>query len=149
MEGSGMKQFFKIALGGACALALVMTFALGRSTPPAPVVAADPPGFDETWNDSVKIVELKTADMKNTYRQIDMAKAADASSLPRSVASERVMPDAPAKMPPVVRVHDADDERPAVKRKRERHASVERNVCTRHHMRKIEINGGKSWRCKR
>lgn len=26
---------------------------------------------------------------------------------------------------------------------------VEQNVCTRHHMRKVVIRGGKSWRCRR
>jgi hypothetical protein len=142
-----VKQFFKIALGGAGALALVITFALGRS--PAPVVAAtEPSRFEDSWNDSVKVVELTSAAAKNSMRQIDMGRVADSSPLPGSVTTERVVPDAPAKMPPVVRIHDADDEKPAARRKRQRHASVERNICTRHGKRKVETHGGRSWRCR-
>jgi hypothetical protein len=74
---------------------------------------------------------------------------AAAQDLPRVVPVERVVPDAPAKVPPVLLI-DEDAERPAAPRKKrslERRAEVS-NVCTRHGKKKVEINGGKSWRCR-
>ncbi|HET9538085.1 MAG TPA: hypothetical protein VFP43_22520 [Mesorhizobium sp.] len=130
-----MKQFLKIALGGACALALVMTFAIGRTTPPpAPVVAADPPGFAETWNDSVKVVELKTADMKHAYRQIDLSKT-------QEITTERITPDAPAKVPPIIPHITVAKVQPV-------ESKPERNICTRHRMQKVWVSKYK-WRCKK
>jgi hypothetical protein len=140
-----VKQFFRIALGGAAALALVVTFAVGRSSPP--VVAAEAaPHFEETWIDAAKSVELKTADVKNSIRQIDLGKVAEPSSLPKPVANERIVPNAPAKMPPVVRV----DDEPAARRPRraERHASEGNNLCTRHKRHKVWVSKYR-WRCRR
>ena len=103
---------FKIIMGFCAMAALLMMFAIHRI-----------PVAENTRN--VKNVELKTAD---TVRVINMSKAEE----PKPIITERVVPDFPAKAPPII-VMESDDD----------------GICTRHHMRKVYIRNGKSWRCRR
>jgi hypothetical protein len=57
------------------------------------------------------------------------------------LVTERVVPDAPVAEPPVAK----EGPQPAAKRV----AETESNVCTRHKLRKVITNGGRSWRCRR
>jgi hypothetical protein len=74
--------------------------------------------------DNVKNVELKTAD---TVRIINMSKAEE----PKPTITERIVPDVAVKAPPIIVMESDDDD-----------------ICTRHHMRKVYIRNGKSWRCR-
>ena len=65
---------------------------------------------------------------------------------PKPVVTERVVPDAPGREPPVAKVDEEATERPAVRRMRQ--ARAESNVCTRHNMRKVMV-GKYRWRCRR
>jgi hypothetical protein len=134
-----MKQFYKIGLGGAAVMALAITFAIGRTSPAAPV---DPYANDFTNPITQQWADRFEAAVREKYN------IAAAQDLPRVVPVERIVPDAPAKVPPVLLI-DEDAERPAAPRKKrslERRAEV--NICTRHGKKKVEINGGKSWRCR-
>jgi hypothetical protein len=132
-----VKVFVKIAFGGAAALALVITVAIGRSTLPvtgAPPAAAEAK-TDERWANDFETAVLKKTDR---FRQIDTTKTAVASPEPATVATERILPDAPGKMPPVVLVDR--EEKPA--------ARAESNVCTKHKMHKVWVSKY-SWRCRK
>jgi hypothetical protein len=74
---------------------------------------------------NLKNVEPKTAD---TVRIINMSKAEE----PKPTITERIVPDFPVKAPPSIVLESDDDD-----------------ICTRHHMRKVYIRNGKSWRCRR
>ena len=140
-----MNVFVKVGFGGAALLALAVTFAIGRSPPPPVVADAEPVRFDDTWIDATKTVELKNADVKNSIRQIELGKVTELSTLPKTVAAERVVPDAPAKMPPVIPLND----QPAAQRPRHAEArSEESNLCTRHKMHKVWVSKYK-WRCRK
>ena len=138
-------------LGGAAIFALMMVFAIQRLPgetipPPAPVPVQAEARFDAAWSDSFQTAVAKKQDK---VRQIEMAVATD----PKLIPTERIMPDAPAKVPPVVLVKE-EEERPAVRHRRHhriRVASVdtESNVCVRHKMHKVYTRGGKSWRCRK
>jgi len=124
-----VRVFLKAGLGGAAALALVLTFALGRTVPP-PVVAAampDEPGFVEIWNDSAASMALKNAEVA-----------------PRMIPLIKIEPTpAPVVLPtPVIKPNKSSEK----SRPRER-VVEERNICTKHHMRKVYR--GRSWRCRR
>ena len=134
-----MKQFYKIGLGGAAVMALAITLAIGR-----PVAKAE----DQYANDFTNPITQQWADRFEAAVREKYSIAA-AQDLPRVVPIERVVPDVPAKVPPVLLI-DEDAEKPAAPRKKrslERRAEVS-NVCTRHGKKKVEINGGKSWRCR-
>jgi hypothetical protein len=75
-----------------------------------------------------------------------------------TVAQIRMIPlekPEPPKPLPLVRPEGKDpDGEPAeseheLRRKAKREESHPRNICERHHMRKVETNGGRSWRCRR
>jgi len=129
-----MRQFLKIGLGGAASLALVITFAVGRSPSPA----QDRRAF-EAWAERLADDQpLKKAD------QI------------RVVTTERIVVEpivqevaVPTKVPPMIRIDDDERGEKPKRRKYQRVRVAEANVCTRHHMRKVEVNGGRSWRCKK
>ena len=131
-----MRQFFKIALGGAAAMALVITLALGRSPSPA----QDQKAF-EAW-------AARLADDQPTLKKADQIRVV---STERIIAEPIVQEAAvPTKVPPIIRT-DEDDKGEKPKRRkhhRVRVADAGSNVCTRHGKRKVEINGGKSWRCR-
>jgi len=88
--------------------------------------------FDEAWNDTMKVTELKKADLLRIV-----------GSQPKPVVTERVHPDPPASMPPVILPSEEEDKPPVVKRRR--HAAVD--VCRGKGKRYTK--GGKSWRCRR
>jgi len=135
----------------AAMFALLATFAIQR-IPGAERITVEPPEvpserFDAAWADAFQTAVLRKTDPLQV-RKIDMTAAT--LEQPKPVVTERIMPDAPAKVPPVLVVQEAD-EQPAARRRhhRIRTASVESNVCTRHGMHKQVTRGGKSWRCKR
>ena len=85
-------------------------------------------------------------------RSIPITKTAPATSPPPAIAMApqpeewEVVPSAPE------RSHRQAQPEPAGHRPRafaERSDPVERNVCTRHRLRKVYTNGGRSWRCRR
>jgi hypothetical protein len=61
---------------------------------------------------------------------------------PKPVATETVMVQPEAQID-VKKKAEPKKEKPTMV------ASVEHNICTAHHMRKIETHGGRSWRCRR
>ena len=64
---------------------------------------------------------------------------------PKPVLTERIIPDAPVKVvPPVKMVSPIEQDEQPVARQRS-----EQNVCTRHGMKKVITRGGRSWRCRR
>lgn len=90
-----------------------------RSIPPPPVAAATV-SFDETWRDAAYPLVL---------RKIDSLFDVD----PKLIQTEVITPP--------------KEEEPKPKVIKE--ARQENNICTRHGMRKMEIRGGKSWRCRK
>ena len=58
--------------------------------------------------------------------------------------ADRFMFEAPARTPPVIVLQEKD--KPSAAPRGRRHKIV--NTCTRHHMRRVETRGGKSWRCR-
>jgi chemotaxis response regulator CheB len=129
-------------------MALAITLALGRSPAPEQAQPASAE-WAASFENAVLNQTLKKGDMEKIRVVTTERIVATGPSLPGAVAIERTVPDAPARMPPVVRVHDADDEeKPAARRRRHAERHVEANICTRHGKRKVEINGGKSWRCR-
>ena len=128
-----MKRFFRIGLGGACALALVVTFAVGRSEPPV-VAATDQPAFNEMWLGDVKGMELRNADVRSRM-QIAAAEP------PKFISTERIAPDAPVSVPPIVMLVK---DKPTAKHGR--HVK-KRDICERHGKRKVK-SGRYGWRCR-
>jgi hypothetical protein len=126
------RYHFKIALGGAATLALAITFAIGRSpAPPVAAAVATPVPFDETWNEAAGQAALQSA-----------------SLLPHFVKTETIKVESDD-----VNVTPPPEDEPKKKkltslRHRDKVASVERNICTRHGKRKVMTHGGKSWRCR-
>jgi hypothetical protein len=124
----------------------MMVFAIqrlpGETVEPAAIPSER---FDAAWADAFQTAVV--AKKQDKVRQIEMVATTD----PKPVLTERVMPDVPAAVPPVV--VQEDEEQPAVKRRHHRirtaSADTGSNVCTRHNMRKVVTRGGKSWRCKR
>lgn len=134
----------KALCGGAAIFSLMAVFAIQRlpGEPAAPTVEED--RFDAAWADAFQTAVAKKQDR---IRQIEMVSTDD----PKPVRTERVMPDVPAAMPPVM---VQEEELPAAKphrhhRIRTASADTGSNVCTRHKMHKVVTRGGKSWRCKR
>jgi hypothetical protein len=129
----------KIACALAAVLALLFVFA-GQRGSTERLKLNEEPKLDDRWANDFETAVLKKTDQ--IIRQIDTTKTAVASPEPATVATERVLPDAPGKMPPVVLVDR--EERPAAHKL----ASAERNICTRHKMQKVWVSKY-SWRCKK
>ena len=109
---------------GAAALSLVFILTVQRLPGAEPVQ----PRFEAAWQDSFEPAILKKSDRL-------------VSTEPRSVVAERVMPDTPVKLPPVLAPWS-----PKPKAVHRRHAKTD--ICSRHHRRKVITNNGKSWRCR-
>jgi hypothetical protein len=125
----------KMAAAGAAMLTLLMVFALQRAPAPASASASQARAgehrFDAAWRDTVAVIPpLKKADRLQVT-----------STEPKVTERVPPAPDALVSVPPVILVQD---EEPAL-----RHRRAERNVCSRHGMRKVVTHGGRSWRCKR
>ena len=85
-------------------------------------------------------------------RSIPIVKIASAASPPPAIAMAPAEPEWEVVPPAPLRTHRQAQPEPAGHRPRafaERSDPVERNVCTRHRMRKVYTNGGRSWRCRR
>lgn len=128
-------------------LALLMVFAIQR-VPSAERIVVEKPTpeaqFDSAWADNFQTAVAQKQD-RGPVRKIELDRVA--TNEPTPVVTERISPDVPAKVPPVVLTSDEED-RPAARHRR-RYAESESNVCTRHHMRKVVTHGGRSWRCRR
>jgi len=130
-----MRQFLKIGLGGSAALALVITFALGRTPSPA----QDQKAF-EAW-------AARLADDPEPLKKADQI---------RVVSTERIMVEpivkevaVQTKVPPIIQTDDDKGEKPKKRiHHRTRVADAGGNVCTRHGKRKVTTHGGRSWRCR-
>jgi hypothetical protein len=82
----------------------------------------------------------------------------DSDFLPKTVPVMKIVPPAP---PPVIREPEperveppweSENSSPRRSRPRVRSRSAENegsNICTRHNLRKVYTNGGRSWRCRR
>lgn len=112
-------------------LSLLLFFATQRMPlpdDPIPAAVADEL-FDQAWIDTLKVVELKKADMERV-----------ASTTPKPIQTEQILLPPPAAMPAVQMTEDDPPAKPK---------QIERDVCQRHGMHKVYIRGGRSWRCRR
>jgi len=127
----------KILLAFTAMMSLLMVFSIQRIPGDEPIVVPTP---------SIPAADAQTTVVpKSEARVVDMSKPmALASTEPKPVVTERVVPDAPERAPPVAAVEE--DEQPAVRRVRR--ARAESNICTRHGKRKVMTRGGRSWRCR-
>jgi hypothetical protein len=122
--------FFKIACGGAAAMSLVITFAIGRSPepPPAPVVNAAP-------TVEAQEVEEETDQMREN-REIALATLKKANSLaitdPKPVKVEKLVPVSEKKVEVSVKEQK----------------KAESNICTRNGKHKVWVSKY-SWRCRK
>jgi hypothetical protein len=109
-----------VAWGG-IALAVVSG---SREQPPLAQFAklTQPPAFDERWDETTAEQPLRKSDRL----------AVKAESEPQPVKTDKAAL--------------ANVEKPVTKKLRPQR---ERNVCTRHGMRKVKIRGGRGWRCRR
>jgi hypothetical protein len=129
----------KVMMGCAGIFSVLLVFATQRIPAPNEKIVVETPDdrFTRSWNDVMSVASasaLKKADRERVA-------AAD----PKPVATERITtPDAPVTVPPAIAVQE---DKPA--RRSRRYATVETNVCTRHHLRRVTTRGGRSWRCKR
>lgn len=121
---------------------LLLTLAIMRVPSDKRIVVEKPTIQEVAQSDDAQTVNAKKQDR---VRVIDLSYA---STEPKSVAVERVVPpaDAPASMPPVVMTQE--DNELTVARRRRRNAEGDDNVCTRHHLHKVYTHGGRSWRCR-
>ena len=135
----------KITLGIAAMASLLLIFAT-RQTPSTQEAAAaqvqNQAEFDAAWDDTLRMSGATALRKANQERFV--------STEPRPVTVERVLPEpaaTPTVVPPVIRANVEEDDDPKPRRARKR--TEQRDVCTRHHMRKVLIRGGKSWRCRK
>ena len=120
-------------------MALAMVFAIQRWPTEKRIDVAKPTLSEEIVAAAQTSVVEKRAD-----RIISLT-----ATEPKPIATERVRPDAPASVPPVITVEETP--KPSETRRR-RHSTASRegsDICSRHGMRKVETRGGKSWRCRR
>jgi hypothetical protein len=141
----------KLTLGAVAVATLFLTFAIQR-IPGAERIEVPKPTIQEAqtnaaWADNFQQAVAKKQDR---VRQIEINRV---STEPVPITTERVRPDPAPSVPALVALpQDAEGENgpePKYARRHHRSASAESNVCTRHHMRKVETRGGRSWRCKR
>lgn len=120
-----MNIFLKIALGGAAALSLVITLAIGRSAAPEPppIIAADPP-----------------PSMDDTYREIALSVLRQSAEEPKPVVVEKIIP-------PIIPMVNVAKSRPVEASVKEQ-KKAENDICTRNGRRKVWISRFK-WRCKK
>ena len=144
----------KVMVWGALVVVALVTTLHAATRAVAPAKA--PPVLAQRLDDALadaKAAEPKKADV--LVRKIDMSKQAEVES--KMVKTERITaPPAPIFAAPqiqqdrqVEQVRQVQEEAPAPVVRRQRVAQVERNICTRHNMRKVITRGGKSWRCMR
>jgi len=109
------------------AFPLLVVIAIQMIPAPAPVKAEE--RFDEAWQDNMRVIALRKADTITTA--------------PRLVVTERVVPDAPASVPPVA---EPPEDAPPLVVKRRRHVN-RGDICARHGLRKVQT--GRNWRCRK
>ena len=120
----------------AIAAAMVVTIKVRRTPAPAVKAAELEAKFDSAWADSFQTAVAKQQDR---IRVIELA-----STEPKPVVTERVVPpDTPVTAPPVLVVQE---DKPVPRHRRFAEA---RDVCARHNMHRVTTHGGKSWRCRR
>ena len=122
-----MPKLFLVA--GVLALSGIIAGALSVSREPAvsaPVVAK----FDSRWDMPDEPPLLMKADRLTLP-----------TPEPETVAVAR--PDQPVETKPVKK-----PVKTPVEKTRTAEREVEHNVCTRHHMHRVETHGGRSWRCR-
>jgi type IV secretory pathway VirB10-like protein len=134
-QGSIAMSPIKILLAFSAMAALLMVFAIQR-LPGDERIEVPKAQFIETLP-----AQTSVATKSDPIRIIDTIRPE-----PKPVVTERVVPDAPGREPPVAKVDEEATERPAVRRMRQ--ARAESNVCTRHNMRKVMV-GKYRWRCRR
>ena len=126
----------KIAIAAAAAVSIILIYSASRA------ITATPSALKHRIDDAF-------TDTKAKVRVIEIAKLE-----PKPVKTERILP-LPAQLPPVEQVPDELPPLPPTPPTRKRYAAavvappVEHNICTRHNLRKVITNGGKSWRCRR
>ena len=134
----------KIILAFTGMFVLLMVFALQRGKP-EPAHAEAEAVFDAAWADSFQNAVLKKTDLKKTDR-LPLASITAPEPTPKH---PDIVEEPPAGMPPVVVVQDE----PTVLRRKHSPASTRHtpasDVCSRHHMHRVETHGGRSWRCRK
>jgi hypothetical protein len=121
------------ALAVAAILAMIITIAIGRSTPPAsPPIKAEPIA-----------VPLKSA-----REELYPAAAFDAPKTVRTIPIVRQAPQiAEQKVTTAAPVAESDEVVIRRERRHRAHRASGRDLCARHGMRKVDY--GRRWRCKR
>lgn len=112
----------KLIYGGIGLITLLAVFATQRIPEPEAKIIVEQPQFDDTWHEAVVAVALRSASLFDTA--------------PKPIKTITIKPE------PVVTV--LSEEKINIK---PRHIHID--VCQRHKMHKVQIRGGKSWRCRR
>jgi hypothetical protein len=123
------------ALGVGYGISYGVIAAGSRPAPPKPAPVAAP-AAPVTSNTSTKGDRLVVMQSDPRLAEALAAKAARMLAPPVAVA-------APAP------IAEEEEERPRSRRHARRQARSGRDVCARHHMHKVSIRGGRSWRCRR
>ena len=115
---------FNAALAGITAAGIIAAITYGRA--PAPVVAAEPdrPSFDMVWHDAAVPTTIKAESLRPRFVQLEPVKTEPAA------------------------VVDIPEPARVTRRWQPKRKHAERNVCTRHNMKKVMV-GKYRWRCRR
>jgi hypothetical protein len=112
---------------------------------PVPTMAKAEAGTSEFSTRWDEMPTLKKQDrLALLVREADWRPALEPGPIPKHPEPDMVPP---VKMPAIVAVPNEDDD--IGRRPVSRRAHRTRNICTRHQMRKIITNRGRSWHCKR
>jgi hypothetical protein len=140
-----------LMIAGAMALSGVMAGIVASPRDEAPA-ASRPTGvvsvvkaqFEERWQEPEPQLLKKQDRLPLPVREADWRPVQEPGPIPKHPESN-VVP--PVKMPAVVAVPNEDDD--IGRRLVSRRAHRARDICTRHHMHKVPIHSGKSWRCRK
>jgi hypothetical protein len=105
---------------------------------PQPVATASESRIDGVWANQFEMAVLRKSDR--------LPKIASITNPEPTPKHPDIVEELPEIMPPILMV----EAEPPTRRASHRVKKIDKgNVCTRHHMRKVTIRGGRSWRCRK
>jgi hypothetical protein len=145
----------KIAIVGSTTICIIsILFVLFASKSPSKTISA-PPKIVTTLKDPGRVSSTINGTFDERATSIVAKQSPPPSMEPRIVPITRVTPDPQPIINPInsdqvtKKVKDMESKPTKPIKVVEKEEPEERNVCTRHHMRKVMIRGGRSWRCRR